>query len=197
MIVGLVGKSCSGKDTVASLLDDRFSVIDEDKLGHEALEKNIDRILATFGPDVIKDGVVDRKALGRIVFSDSSKLEALNNITHPWMKEETLTLAREIEKSGKIAVINAALLEEMGFVEYCDEILFVISPYEKREERAVLRDGITPEGYKKRALSQKNIGESLYSSGKKVITIINDETKEKLSRQVGFYCASINKTREK
>lgn len=197
MIVGLVGKSCSGKDTVASLLDDRFVVIDEDKLGHEALERNIDKIESAFGSRVVKDGAVDRKALGKIVFSDSAKLQLLNDITHPWMKEETLFMAHDIEKSGKIAVINAALLEEMGFVPYCDEILEVISPYEKRKERAILRDGITEEGFRKRALSQKNIGESLYFCGKKVITIINDETKEKLSRQVGFYCASIKETREK
>lgn len=197
MIVGLVGKSCSGKDTVASLLDDRFEVIDEDKLGHEALEKNVEKIKAVFGSGIVKDGVVDRKALGRIVFSDPLKLQALNDITHPWMKEETLSLARDIEKKGRIAVINAAILEEMGFVPYCDEILFVLSPYEMRKGRALLRDGITEEGYKNRALSQKNIGESLYSCGKKVITIINDETKEKLSRQVGFYCASINGAREK
>ena len=32
MIVGLTGRSCSGKDRVASLLDDRFTVIDEDSL---------------------------------------------------------------------------------------------------------------------------------------------------------------------
>ncbi len=197
MIVGLVGKSCSGKDTVASLLDDRFVAIDEDKLGHEALEKNIEKIKSSFGSDVISGGTVDRKALGKIVFSDPDKLRILNDITHPWMKEETLRMAEEIEKSGKIALINAALLEEMGFLPYCDEILEVISPYEKRKERALKRDGITEEGYRKRALSQKNIGKSLPSCGKKVITIINDETEEKLSRQVGFYCASIKEAREK
>lgn len=195
MIVGLTGKSCSGKNKVASLLDDNFVVIDEDKLGHEALEKNIDKIREVFGDDVISDGVVDRKKLGSLVFSDSGKLEKLNSITHPWMVDETVRICREIEKEGRIAVINAAILEEMGFVPYCDEIIFVLAPYEKRLERALKRDGVTEENFRKRCESQKSIGESLFATAKKVVTIINDKDEEELSRQVSLYCATMKKAR--
>lgn len=195
MIVGLTGKSCSGKNKVASLLDDNFVVIDEDRLGHEALEKNIDKIRESFGDDVISDGVVDRKKLGSIVFSDSGKLEELNSITHPWMVDETVRICRKIEKEGRIAVINAAILEEMGFVPYCDEIIFVLAPYEKRLERALERDGVTEENFRKRCLSQKSIGESLFTTAKKVVTIINDKDEEELSRQVRLYCATMKKAR--
>lgn len=195
MIVGLTGKSCSGKDTVASLLDDRFVVIDEDKLGHRALESNTDKIREAFGDAVISDGAVDRKKLGPLVFSSPEKLELLNSISHPWMVEETLRECREIEKKGKIAVINAAILEKMGFVKYCDEIVFVLSPYEKRLERALKRDGVTEENFRRRSESQKEIGSTLFSSGKKVVTIINDKEREELSRQVASYCASIKRAR--
>jgi len=195
LIVGLTGKSCSGKDRVASLLDERFVIIDEDRIGHEALEKNIEKIREAFGDDVISAGAVDRKKLGSIVFSSPEKLSLLNSITHPWMVDETIKRCRAIEKDSKIAVINAAILEEMGFVPYCSEIIFVLAPYEKRLERALKRDGVSIEGFKKRSESQKSIGSSLFSSGKKVVTIINDKDDEELSRQVSSYCATIKKAR--
>ncbi len=191
MIVGLTGKSCSGKDTFASLLDDRFVVIDVDKLGHAALERNAAALKDAFGEEIFASGVVDRKKLGPIVFSDKNKLALLNSIVHPWMVEETVKKAHEIEKTGKIAVINAAILEEMGFVKYCNEIVLVISPYEMRYKRAEERDHISEENFRKRSSSQAGIGVGLYSSGKKVITIINDKGMEEFSRQVNAYCASI------
>ena len=195
MIVGLTGKSCSGKDTAAALLDERFVVIDEDGLGHEALEMNTDKLVSAFGEGILTDGKVDRRKLGPLVFSSPEKLETLNGITHPWMVEETLRRCREIEKEGKIAVINAAILESMGFVPYCNEIIYVMSPLEKRIERAQKRNGTSREDFLRRAESQKDIGSTLFSSGKKVITIINDKEMEALSRQVSAYCASIKKVR--
>ena len=127
MIVGLTGRSCSGKDRVASLLDDRFTVIDEDGLGHVALDANRDRIVEAFGEDILTEGKVDRKRLGPKVFSSPEALKTLESISHPWMVEETLRECREAEKEGKIPVINAAILEKMGFVEYCDEVILVPS----------------------------------------------------------------------
>ncbi len=193
MIIGLTGKSCAGKDTVAALLpEDRFSVIDVDGLGHEALEANHEKLRKAFGSSIFRDdGTVDRKVLGPIVFADAEKLETLNSITHPWMKEETFRKAKEVEGNGKIAVINAALLESMGFVEYCDMIILVIAPYGIREERALKRDGMTKEKFHDRAMAQKDIGLSLLESGRNVITIVNDSDEATISRQVSFLCAKI------
>lgn len=195
MIVGLTGRSCSGKDCVASLLSDDFVVIDEDKLGHIALKENKDKLVATFGEGILTEGEVDRKKLGPIVFSSPKNLEKLESISHPWMKEETLRECREIEKDGKVAVINAAILEKMGFVEYCDEVVLVLSSYEERLKRALKRDNITEEAFKKRSESQKKIGKSLFSSGKKIITIINNDGEDTLSRQVAAYCDTIKAKR--
>lgn len=192
MIVGLTGKSCSGKDKFASLLDSsRFTVIDEDEIGHIALDELKAELVSAFGDGIITSGRVDRKKLSPIVFSSSSELEKLNSIVHPWMVDRTLKMCSEIEETGKIAVINAAILQQMGFVPYCDQIILVISDLEKRIERAEKRDGITKEAFLKRAANQKGIGEGLFSSGKKVITIFNNGTEEQLSRQVEYYCANL------
>lgn len=191
MIIGLTGKSCSGKDYVAHLFGEEFVVIDEDKLGHVALDNNREKLVAAFGDSIITDGKVDRKKLGPIVFSDKEKLEKLNSISHPWMVAETLRLCREAESEGKIAVINAAILEKMGFVPYCNEVVLVSSPYSERLKRAVMRDKITPEAFEKRDENQKDIGSTLSKGGVKVTNIINDSDKESLSRQVKEYCDSI------
>ena len=121
----------------------------------------------------------------------AAKLEALNSITHPWMVERTLELCREAEKEGKTAIINAALLESMGFVEYCDVIILVYAPYDVRLKRALRRDNITEENFRKRSESQSDIGLLALSSDKKVITIMNNTTEEQLSRQVELCCVNI------
>ena len=185
MVVGVVGKSCSGKDeAVKFLVNEGFYEINVDKLGHEALKQKVDELVSSFGSTILKDGEVDRKILGPIVFSDPEKLKILNSITHPWMCEETERLTKE----HKNCVINAALLESMGLVRLCDEVLYVFAPLEMRLERALKRDGITEENFLARNRNQKDIGLSLLESGKWVITIINDQDKEYLYRQLSLYC---------
>ena len=191
MIIGLTGKSCSGKDYVASLMGEEFLIIDEDHLGHVALDVNKDKLVKAFGEEILTEGKVDRKKLGPVVFSDKTKLEILNSISHPWMVNETLRICREAEKNGKIPVINAAILEKMGFVPYCNEVVLVSSPYSERLKRALLRDKITPEAFEKRSESQSEIGTTLSKKGVNVTTILNDGDKESLSRQVKAYCDSI------
>ena len=191
MIIGLTGKSCAGKDAVAALLDKkRFEVIDVDKLGHDALAMNKDKLVEAFGDGIIaQDGSVDRKVLGPLVFSNPDKLEALNSITHPWMHDEAIRRAEEAEREGRDAVINAALLESMGFVESCDRIILVVAEYETRLKRALQRDsGMTEEKFRDRTMAQKDVGLSLFGSGRPVFTIINDEGFDSLSRQVMFLC---------
>lgn len=191
MIIGLTGKSCSGKDYVSKLFGEDFVVIDEDHLGHLALDKNKDKLVLAFGDAILTEGKVDRKKLGPIVFSDEKKLEKLNSISHPWMVNETLKMCKDAEKEGKIAVINAAILEKMGFVPYCNEVVLVSSPYSERLKRAIIRDRITPEAFEKRNESQREIGTTLSGSNVKVTTIVNDGDKDSLSRQVKAYCDSI------
>lgn len=193
MIVGLTGKSCSGKDYFASLLpQDKVCVIDMDKLGHVALENNKDQLRQAYGDMIFApDGKVDRKVLGPIVFSDPAKLRTLNSITHTWMRQEAFRIAREAELDGKVAVINAALLESMGCVAACDQVVLILAPYGDRARRAFERNGTSEEDFRKRSAAQKDIGLSLFKSGKKVIVIINDEGKDSLCRQAQFWCDTI------
>ncbi|NLZ72857.1 MAG: dephospho-CoA kinase, partial [Bacteroidales bacterium] len=65
MVIGLVGKTCSGKNMVASYFEEKgFFIIDVDVLGHIALEENHQLLVETFGFSIEKDGKIDRKQLG-------------------------------------------------------------------------------------------------------------------------------------
>ena len=93
MIIGLTGGSGTGKSTVCSFLKDQgFLVIDADKVYKEiciAHSRCLEEIANAFGRGVLaKDMSLDRKALASIVFSDKSKLEKLNFITHKYVANE-------------------------------------------------------------------------------------------------------------
>ena len=151
MIIGLTGKSCAGKDEVASILSSfGYYVIDEDKLGHEALRANRDSLISEFGEGILSYGEVDMKKLGSIVFSDPLKLKKLEAISHPWMINETKRLAREAEKKGLIVVINAAILARLSLDKISDAIIFVDAPFSIRAKRAELRNGTKIEDFRKR-----------------------------------------------
>ena len=178
MVIGLTGKSCAGKDEGARFLSSKgIDVIDVDRLGHEALAVNRDRLVSAFGDGILDEhGNVNRKRLGSIVFSSHEKLEILNSISHPWMKEKVAVFI----KDKAVCAVNCALLEKMDLVHLCDEILYFYAPLEIRMHRAEKRDGIDKEAFLRRNESQNEIGTTLFESGKKVITILNDSDKEYL-----------------
>ena len=45
------------------MFGDEFLVIDEDHLGHIALDVNKDKLVDAFGEDILRDGKVDRKKI--------------------------------------------------------------------------------------------------------------------------------------
>ena len=90
MVIGLTGKSCSGKNYVGEILASKgLEVWDTDKMCHDGLNDNIRAIVSVFGEEVIRhsDGKeeVSRPALGKIVFSDPARRKALEDILYPWL----------------------------------------------------------------------------------------------------------------
>ena len=64
-----------------------WGIVDCDKLGHLAYtpgQAAYNKVVGEFGQQIVSaDGSINRQALGAIVFSDKSKLSALNNIVWP------------------------------------------------------------------------------------------------------------------
>ncbi|MCK4422425.1 dephospho-CoA kinase [candidate division WOR-3 bacterium] len=128
MIIGITGNTGSGKTLIANFFEEWGSfVISADQIGWEVLQlpEIIDRIKEVFGDSVIKDGMVDRRRLGEIVFVDEDKLSRLNKIVHPVLLRNLRT-AIEICNKGSI-IIDAALILEWGIEDWFDYIILVHS----------------------------------------------------------------------
>ena len=86
MVIFVTGKSGSGKSTFARELATalNYEYVDVDKIGHSIYEGEVlSAVVALFGSDILDDGVINRKKLGRKLFAerDKSKVDLFNNIT--------------------------------------------------------------------------------------------------------------------
>ncbi len=141
-VVGIVGGIASGKSVVAAEFGKLgCAVIDADAIAREALDAPSiqEAIVAQFGPGVLStDGGIDRQALAKIVFSDATKLEALNGIIHPvvFQRTEQLIAQYQNEPDVKAVVLDMPLLVEVGWADRCDRIVFVQCNRDRRIERA-------------------------------------------------------------
>jgi dephospho-CoA kinase len=158
-IIGITGGSGGGKTSALRALQSLGAlVIDCDRLYHELLEQNTEMIgeIAARFEGAVKDGTIDRKALGVIVFNDAGALAELNRITHKFVSIEVERRLKEWEsKGGTLAAVDAIALIESGLGGKCDVIVGVTAPVEIRIKRIMERDGLSEEYAKMRIAAQK------------------------------------------
>ena len=146
MILGITGGTGCGKTTLLKTIEEKGGlVLDCDAVYHELLTRDdhlLSAIEARF-PGTVEGGILQRKKLGSIVFSDEKALQDLNKITHGAIKAEVL---RRLETAPKLAAIDAIGLFEGGLAELCDLTVAVTAPAEVRVQRLMKRDNI-PEDY--------------------------------------------------
>ena len=103
--VGLTGSIGCGKSSLSNILKKYdIPIIDADIKGREIYENKelLRDIEKSFGSSVInKDGTLNRKNLGKIVFNDDYKLEKLNSLTHPVIQNMIKDDLNKYEKFGK------------------------------------------------------------------------------------------------
>ena len=120
-VYGITGSIACGKSTVTHYLIERgYLVVDADLISRNALtidQECILKVQELFG--CVKDGIVDRKALGRIVFHDKNAKKQLEAIIHPYVilkmkeeiekNEEWIGCSSEIEIENEIVIFKEAL----------------------------------------------------------------------------------------
>ena len=145
-VLGLTGATGAGKGVVShALADAGAKIIDCDAVYHEMLAHDAAMLadLQAEFPAAFEEGRLDRKALGRIVFRDSAKLERLNAVVHPHIRRRIAALLDELEtQETALAVLDAPTLFESGADQTCDFTLGVTADPDVRAARIMARDGL-------------------------------------------------------
>jgi len=138
LIVALTGGIGAGKSHVAKYFHQLGSyVFDADFLARVAIERGsagFDEVVTTFGDQVLKDGDIDRRKLGEIIFSDPTAKSKLEAIIHP----EVQRLFEEAKKDlpqDAIVIYEIPLLAESNSRSRFDYAITVESDTDTRTNR--------------------------------------------------------------
>ncbi|AHH08523.1 dephospho-CoA kinase [Borrelia anserina] len=184
-VIGITGRISTGKDTVSKIISSEygFHEINVDKIGHMALQAKQNKVVKTFGKQILNNNnEIDRVKLRNIVFNDKAKLEQLEAITHPliYKEVEQLTSKKKLDR----IIINSALLFKLNLEKFC-KYIFII----KTNDEII----------KKRLSSSRNLDENLITNilrwqediflnkkiiNLKIINIINNNNYEHLEKEV-------------
>jgi dephospho-CoA kinase len=149
--VAITGGIASGKSTVARILADLgYQVVSADEIARQAVEPGLPayrEIVSKFGAEILRpDGEIDRKKLGRIVFSDPVLRKTLEEIIHPEVIAEIERTKNAAQKEGKsLFVAEVPLLFETGMEANFDSVWVVAVNREEQIRRLMARDRISPE----------------------------------------------------
>lgn len=152
LIIGLTGGIGCGKSAVLKILANDYDayIIEADSLAHDLMEpgqKIYNSVVDAFGKEILATNKeIDRKKLGSIVFNDKEKLELLNSISHPLVKESILEQIEAMRECGRrLFVIEAALLIQDGYKDICDIMCYVYASLDTRIDRLCKYRGYTRE----------------------------------------------------
>jgi dephospho-CoA kinase len=149
-LIGLTGGVGSGKSTVAAMLRElEAAVVDADEASHAVYEPGTPGFAAVvreFGDDYVRDGRIDRKRLGELIFNNADARRRLNAIVHPLVRD--WMAARTVEAAGRgaeVVVQDVPLLFENGLGDLFASVVLVYVPEDVQVERLVNGRGFTPE----------------------------------------------------
>lgn len=185
-LIGLTGGVGSGKSTVAEILRALgATVIDADEAAHAVYEPGtagFDAVVAEFGPEYVRDGRIDRAALGRLVFDDPAARGRLNAIVHPLVREWMTERTREaIDRGDEIVVQDVPLLYENGLDGLFSSVVLVYAPPDVQLQRLVEGRGVPEDRARAMIASQMPIDEKRRRAHH---VIDNSGTREETRRQV-------------
>jgi dephospho-CoA kinase len=160
-VIGVTGSIGTGKSTVSGMFRRMgAAVIDADEISHSIMEPGKPawkKVVSVFGKKLLRrGGYIDRKVLGKIVFSDSGGLDRLCGILHPEIYRHMRAAAARIRRADKSAIIilDVPLLLESGGRRYIDKLVVVTAPKRVQIERACGKLGISRSEALKRISAQ-------------------------------------------
>ena len=163
---GLTGGVASGKTTVARLFGALGArIIDADRIGHDLLrapQPAYREIVQRFGFEILdREGEIDRKRLGALVFVDPGKLQALNALLHPRIIERIDRLAEgfRLQDPHAFVLVDAALIYEADLAGWFAKIIATCCRPEQQLERLITKTGLSREAAQRRIAAQMPLEE--------------------------------------
>lgn len=160
LVIGLTGSIATGKSTVSNMFKQlSIPVVDADVIARNVVEPHTEthsKIVNVFGKDILHDDrTLNRKKLGKLVFSNEEKRKQLNAIIHPAIRKEMLLQRDNLIASGKkCVVLDIPLLFENKLMHFVDKVIVVYVDEEIQLKRLMDRDNYSVEEAKKRIQAQ-------------------------------------------
>ena len=164
--IAVTGGIGSGKSVVCQIIRDfGYPVFSCDEI-YKKMQRDKDYLsmIDTAFLGVVKKGVLDKKALSEIVFSDKSQLEKLNSLTHPAIIQK---LYAQMEKYP-VSFAEVPLLFESGKKDDFDGVIVVYREIENRIAAVCERDKLTRDNVISRIKNQADY-EKIIKEGHTVI----------------------------
>ena len=137
-VIGLTGGIGCGKSLAAQYFSELGAlVIDADQLARAAIERGsqgFDEAVSIFGDSILKNGDIDRRALGEIIFKDPDAKKKLEGIIHPFVRQQFEEAVSSL-KADETLIQEIPLLVETGAQDRFDLVITVESEIENRISR--------------------------------------------------------------
>lgn len=155
----LTGGIATGKSTVANLFKlHGFLCIDADAIAHKLLDIHHEKIAELFGTQYVRNHIVIRKELGKLIFSNETEKQKLETFLHPLIKQEIIKESALFEKNNKPYLIDIPLFFEKKNYDI-KRVIVVYTPKDIQLERLIKRDKSSYEDANLRIENQMDIEE--------------------------------------
>ncbi len=173
--VGLTGGIGSGKSLVARIFSTLgVPVFEADARAKAMMTDDAElrgAVIEQFGPEIHREGVLDRALLASKVFGDAERLAALNAIVHPAVRKAFSSWAEE--QTAPYVIMEAAIMAENEGYRSFDRVIVVNAPGELRIQRVIARDGVDVEAVRARMRHQATDEQRERIAQ---FTVVNDDT---------------------
>ena len=186
----------AGKNAVCRILEERgFIALDADRQVHGAIEKAAPEIIKTFSKEANAQNItltdknerINRRELGRLLFTSKDLLAKQERIVYPVIIEETKRFIQKQQEQKKEAdiILNATVLYKTPeLLRLCKYIIYVDAPKITRIVRALKRDRMPLRQILSRFASQKNLFSEYKKTGVPIIKITNAGSEKKLKSAI-------------
>ena len=184
MVVGLTGGIGSGKSTVAKMFQEigNIAVYFADEEAKKLMTTSAiirKKICDEFGAESYLNNQLNKPFIATAVFSNKTKLSALNAIVHPEVYKHFKAFVAANTNKDYVLYENAILFENTSDA-LCDVIITVVADEKLRIERVIKRDNTSEIEVKNRINNQ-------WKDSKKILLsnyIISNNASDNLSSQI-------------